>query len=432
MARLTGCSELLRNAFYEALQAAVRSFSLPNGSQFQLPENIRGVAHMIVESQFEVASSRSLATNMTYLQTMLLLAIHAGNQPSGPRNQGGPSRSLWLGSAVGLAYSMKLHLHNQPEKGVENDPDSDEKLARRIWWTLVIMDRWHASSTSSPLLIPDESVVVYPEDQNVLGEYVYHLARKFLYSEICITMLTIAGLSIILGHSAMIMLAPSDLPPLSVVSGPVYGVVLRGELERFRESLPASFLQQSIAPLIHLCYWHVRILVELTLAESEPSDLLTAAKSMIDILKQNPGYVTPITYHCTLLATLALIELVDYESARAEAENLLKFLLDSPLAPSTWDTVMRAFISSTKPRAIPTASISSSKTIADSKHALTASQGLQHLADLATAAEGDASVVREVEKGISGPAGAKFQRYHHLRETVKNGYLSVFSGESGR
>merc|ERR1712225_157642 len=92
----------------------------------------------------------------------------------------GRSRSVWLGGAVGVSYSMKLHLHKPFDKLTENDPDTDEKLGRRLWWSLVIMDRWHASSTAGPSLIPDSSVVVYPEDQALLGDDLYQLARKFI------------------------------------------------------------------------------------------------------------------------------------------------------------------------------------------------------------------------------------------------------------
>ena len=116
------------------------------------------------------------------------MAIEADNRdPASARSQVGPPQSVWLGSAVGLAYSMKLHTHKTSSQQSDNDPDSEDKLARRIWWSLVIMDRWHAASTSSPLLIPDTSVVVYPEDQALLGENLYQLARKstnreFLFS----------------------------------------------------------------------------------------------------------------------------------------------------------------------------------------------------------------------------------------------------------
>jgi len=186
LARLGNCPTTLKGAFCESLSAAVRSFPSPNGPQFD-QQSIRNAANLVAESQFDNVTSRSLSTNLVYLQTMLLLAIQAGNYAPNSRGQASPSRSFWLGSALGFAHTMKLHLHRPPDKATENDPDSDEKLARRIWWTLVIMDRWHASSTASPLMIPDESVVVYPDDQALLGDTVYHLARKPLWSRsVCV------------------------------------------------------------------------------------------------------------------------------------------------------------------------------------------------------------------------------------------------------
>lgn len=120
-----------------------------------------------------------MSTNLIYLQAMLLMAVEADNRGTSPtRGQFGPPQSVWLGSAVGLAYSLKLHVHRTADPQTENDADSEEKIMRRIWWSLVIMDRWHASSTSSPVLIPDGSVVVYPDDQALLGDGLYHLVRK--------------------------------------------------------------------------------------------------------------------------------------------------------------------------------------------------------------------------------------------------------------
>ena len=121
-----------------------------------------------------------MTTNLVYLQTMLLMAIEADNRGPISKCQTGLSQSVWLGSAVGLAYSMKLHVYKSPDKQTENDADSEDKLARRVWWCLVMMDKWHASSTSSPLLIPDGTVILSSEDQALLGDQLYHLARECL------------------------------------------------------------------------------------------------------------------------------------------------------------------------------------------------------------------------------------------------------------
>lgn len=104
----------------------------------------------------------------------MLLAIRT----SQARVPGGVSQSVWLGSAVGLAYELKLHQHGLQEYISIDDQDSDERLARKMWWALVIMDRWHASSTSSPVLIPDSSVVLSSDDHALLGESLYQVARK--------------------------------------------------------------------------------------------------------------------------------------------------------------------------------------------------------------------------------------------------------------
>jgi hypothetical protein len=116
------------------------------------------------------------------------MALEADSRgPATMRGQLGLPRAVWLGSAVGLSYYMKLHIIRCREKSSDGDPDSDEKLSRRIWWVLVTLDRWHASSTSSPLLIPDTSVVLLPEDHVLLGEAGYQLTRKqaLTHAETC-------------------------------------------------------------------------------------------------------------------------------------------------------------------------------------------------------------------------------------------------------
>ena len=173
---LAVCSPALKEAFYEALYAAAQSITASN-----VPAaDCRGTkkAYQILALQSEASATSNISTNMVYLQTMLLLAIEAGNRGPVLNGQASLPQSVWLGTAIGLAYSMKLHVNKSPDKQTENDADSDDKLARRIWWSLVIMDRFHATSAGSPLLIPDNCVVPLPEDQTLLGDVLYQLARK--------------------------------------------------------------------------------------------------------------------------------------------------------------------------------------------------------------------------------------------------------------
>lgn len=244
----------------------------------------------------------------------------------------------------------------------------------------------------------------------------------------------------ILGHTAAVALAPTDLPALGISRDAVYGTLLRGELERFRESLPASALQPSNTPLLHMSYWHLRILVGLTLTSLEPSDLKESAINSLAQLINNPGLISPLTYHFTTLVALALLDLTEYEATRDEAEEALRTLLEARKAPSTWDAAVRDLIANRKPAASNNAPPANLGTT-ESKHASVASQSLQRLADLATATEAgrDVTVSSEerkegdIEMTNSGPTGAHFESFHKLRALVRSGYLSVFTeGDAGR
>lgn len=140
--------------------------------------NTKRVCELTVASQFENPAVRTMPTNLLYLQTMILMGLEADNHgPATMRGQLGLPRAAWLGAAVGLAYNLKLH-NSRSREQFANGSDSDEKLGRRAWVILVVLDRWHAISTSSPLFIPDSSVVFVPDDQKLLGLAPFHIARK--------------------------------------------------------------------------------------------------------------------------------------------------------------------------------------------------------------------------------------------------------------
>ena len=71
----------MREAFYEALYVAVRSFPSPNA----LPEQslFRRVAQLVLASHFENQSARSESTDLIHIQTVLLMVIAADNQSPG-------------------------------------------------------------------------------------------------------------------------------------------------------------------------------------------------------------------------------------------------------------------------------------------------------------------------------------------------------------
>jgi hypothetical protein len=239
--------------------------------------------------------------------------------------------------------------------------------------------------------------------------------------------INISGLSIILGQiTAITTAAPVDptgstIPPAIMLGGST----LRTSLELWRIGLTVPL--DSMSPAVLLCYWYLRIVLELIQAGSE-LELMTSAAKIIALLVHEPNHVAPLTHHSTILATLTLIELAEEDDTRAEAEECLKILMENRIAQSVWDTTIRAIVSNRKRvRA----------TLKGSEHASTAAQSLQHLADLATANDEG----RDISMGEGRSEGESFatkspstQRRvkKDLRKIVRDGYLRLLSGESGR
>ena len=161
-ARLQGllaeCPSSVRTAFVHALLAVAQSSS----------GNVK-LANSLLSDWENNESPRTQAVNIVHAQALLLLAIDADWRRS-------PTVSSILGRAVVLANSMGLW--KLPTILPESDADSDDNLCIRIWWSLVLMDRWHAVGSGKPVLIPDASVVVPHGLATVVGDQSCYLVRK--------------------------------------------------------------------------------------------------------------------------------------------------------------------------------------------------------------------------------------------------------------
>lgn len=178
-AQLSLCPSLLQDAFIEAFYGTMQSCVSAPG--LYTTGDIGSTTRIVAEWESDPSSPRNRLTNLVHLQTLILMAIATDNYgpPSLKGEHGGPSKASILGRAVGLAYTMRLHMASLSASPHANqNSDSDEGIAIRTWWTLVMLDRWNALSTASPLLIPNDSVVILPGLVSVLGENVYHLTRE--------------------------------------------------------------------------------------------------------------------------------------------------------------------------------------------------------------------------------------------------------------
>lgn len=111
---------------------------------------------------------RNRMADIVHAQTLLLLMIDAEWRASA-------TFTYLLGRAVALANNMKLWRATVVES---TEPDSDDQLSTRIWWSLILLDRWHAAGTGKPVQIPDSSVVAGPGLPALLGDTCFHLTRE--------------------------------------------------------------------------------------------------------------------------------------------------------------------------------------------------------------------------------------------------------------
>lgn len=312
--RLADCPVSLREAFLMALECTMRTFPSPT-STLQVNSSyapmMKRAAELLASYPFDNPSSHTNASNLVYLQTLLLMALESDNHgPATIRGQAGPSRSEWLGRAAGVAGHLEINLVRPRERFVtEGDPDSEERLSRRVWWVLFILDRWHASSTADLLKLPENSVVLLPEDQILLGESTYHLAR----------------LSFIIGHLAAI-LTTTKTPETNVMAptnpaSALLGLTLAGEIDRFRESVESVW---GTLNLVHLCYHHSHLLIKRLSPTSSPSSLLPHAVKVATVLNQRQTPITPLNHHFAALSAMTLCELVDVEETKLEAKKGLE------------------------------------------------------------------------------------------------------------
>ena len=206
-------------------------------------------------------SQVSLSRNLLHMQILLLLALNADKRafaapqvdpalavamaPSKERGYTSRFVGSMIGAAWGCANELKLseinrvvrkrsHEHRESPGESVGDIDSEECLARRAWWILVILDRWRSASTSSIPLISDDKICLKESDRAILGESTFQLVR----------------LSCVFGHIAEV--------PNSTMNGdmplnlPQLARLLNGELERVRETAERTLNQDA---LMNVAFW---------------------------------------------------------------------------------------------------------------------------------------------------------------------------------
>lgn len=163
---LAQCPPNIKTAFVYAINAV--SESSPGN-----PELASNLLHQWERSKTNSPTTPVTVTDVVGAQTLLLLIVDASMQASS-------TLPFLLARAVLLAESLKMWKYTSAESVSETD--SDAQLIVRIWWSLVMIDRWHAVGRSRRPLIPDASVVAPPRRADVLsGQGQQLLGKPLIY-----------------------------------------------------------------------------------------------------------------------------------------------------------------------------------------------------------------------------------------------------------
>lgn len=344
---LSLCPNNVRSAFINALLAVAQSSS----------GNVK-LASALIHDWETSDEPRTQAVNIVHVQTLLLLIIDADWRCS-------PSLPSLLARAVALANTMRLWKY--PSLSEASEPDSDDHLCVRIWWSLVLMDRWHAVGTGQPVLIPSASVVAPANLESITGDLCFQLTRKFLKfmmlcPSVCFELTRLRkGLSKLL---CRISQATSALPPGTSTTEGLLAGVLADYVEDYRQSLP-SHVDPSSYPLVHLAYWHCKLLITLLTPDVVLTEILWPLKELINLLSIHADIRSPLVNHFGMLIISALSVLSKNEESREEALRLNKEILDKP--GGIWDSIRDKLLDQARPTSSGDAA------------------SLQHLADLAAA-----------------------------------------------
>lgn len=423
-AQLAECAPSLRGAFVEALHSAIGSFPGVSNVQGSLVRAYRLLTDFDTEG-----ASQGLVSHLTRLQSLILMIINIDNY--GPASltgeHKGPAKVELLARAAGFAYFMGIPDESMT-LGPGADAESDECLRVRAWWALIILDRWNAISSATRLAIPGDAVVLPHNLKTIFGEANYRFTCAFVHQQI-VQLAAILTIRIVLAYIIGHWTPASVIAPLNSTpgDGARASALFHLNMEMWRADFPGD-IPPNVQPVLHLSYWHCRLLAFLFMPSSLITDVTWAVRESVRLLTSHPQMVSPLNHHFTALTTLCLIEMTKVDKSREEATQLLSNLADANIAPSAWDDAFRARI---RDAIQPSTSAAAQAT---------ASQSLQHLADLATSAEigavgnntaasGAASDVLLADKAERGPKFRINDNYEDLgfdpREMLRTGYLNA-------
>lgn len=118
-----------------------------------------------------------------------------------------------------------------------------------------------------------------------------------------------------MGHLAEAF-ATSDELASGALLNPFIARLLRGELERFRESVDGIWDSPN---LLHVAFYHVKLLAQRQNLSSEPYQLLEPATRIVEMLGTPQMPITPFNHHFAALAAVTLADLTEIQETKEDA-----------------------------------------------------------------------------------------------------------------
>ncbi|BFZ56648.1 Glucose-responsive transcription factor [Savitreella phatthalungensis] len=225
---------------------------------------------------------------LTCLQVCLLLAVEADQRGLEASHIVG----IWIARSVAQAYDLGLHTD-------EFDHPRLLVLGRRLWYILIILDRWHSVSASCPPFITEYGVRVVAPDRDLLGPLTSYLYRMS---------------GIVASVYAFLISGTAEITTARL--GGIESVRARvdEDLDAFRRDVEVVWGQMN---LLNIAFWHVSLLSCLA-TTANPHTLKELAMRLASTLPSSATPYTPLNHHFFSLTACVLAHLAQRDDMREE------------------------------------------------------------------------------------------------------------------
>lgn len=255
--------------------------------------DLKTSSQFLLEADLE---PQSITKSLVLIQTFLLLSLTAEKLgPTFAAGAGGLSSRSFVARAWSLATELNIHLVPDPKELLAGTGDTESKIARRLFVSLFTIDRWLAIGYGRPfcVVLPDNRLVLLAEDQQLLGQQSYQMAR------IC-TLLT----QIIKSLPDILSIPASPAQSLEHNQRSKLVDLIQTLLDRVADDF-AAFVGG--LPILQAAFWHVELLVYRLNPVTDFSTMTEKTMKLLNTLED--AKTSPLFHHFAALCGISIAEI---------------------------------------------------------------------------------------------------------------------------